>query len=94
MFGFSSLSLSPCPALSLSRAPPLNIPRDTLNTPFFGDEGNFPEFTANGILPGDSPYAPIPSEYIGEGDETTYTWPLPGSEGYYSVMYSGIMFVK
>ncbi|CAB1105692.1 unnamed protein product [Ectocarpus sp. CCAP 1310/34] len=31
-------------------------------------------------------YAPIPS---GSGEEETFTFPLEGSEGYYSVMYSG-----
>ena len=61
--------------------------RDTLNTPFFGNED--PEFAANGALPSDYPYAPIPNEYSGEGDGTVYKWPLPGSEGYYSLMYTG-----
>ncbi|CAM9540916.1 unnamed protein product [Ectocarpus sp. 12 AP-2014] len=51
---------------------------DSLNTPFF-DEDNPP-----------SDYAPIPTKFndgIEEGD--TFTWPLEGAEGYYSVMYSG-----
>eukprot|EP00752_Nemacystus_decipiens_P007772 g6941.t1 len=54
---------------------------DTLNTPFFDE--------ANGALPSDHPYAPIPNEYDGTGDGTTYLWPLTGSEGYYSLMYTG-----
>eukprot|EP00752_Nemacystus_decipiens_P011574 g10278.t1 len=60
---------------------------DTLNTPFFGNED--PEFKANGALPSDYPYAPIPPEYSGEGEGTIYKWPLPGSEAYYSLMYTG-----
>eukprot|EP00903_Cladosiphon_okamuranus_P005860 g5798.t1 len=60
---------------------------DTLNTPFFGNED--PEFAANGALPSDLPYAPIPNEYSGVGAGTIYKWPLTGSEAYYSLMYTG-----
>ncbi|CAM9960325.1 unnamed protein product, partial [Hapterophycus canaliculatus] len=35
-------------------------------------------------------YAPIPTKFnSGDPDGDTYTWPLEGSVGYYSVMYSG-----
>lgn len=34
----------------------------------------------------DAKYSPIPN---GDGNAQTFTWPLAGSEGYYSVMYSG-----
>eukprot|EP00903_Cladosiphon_okamuranus_P005862 g5799.t2 len=60
---------------------------DTLNTPFFGRAGD--EFPRNGALPSDLPYTPIPNEYSGEGEGTLYKWPLPGSEAYYSLMYTG-----
>lgn len=55
------------------------FPRDVLNTPLF-DTRN--EGDPGADIPG---YAPIPPD----GEETTYTWPLAGSQGYYSVMYSG-----
>eukprot|EP00903_Cladosiphon_okamuranus_P021312 g19583.t1 len=53
---------------------------DSDDTPFFT--------TANGATPSEYPYAPIPNEYTG-GDGTTFTWPYPEAEGYYSVFYSG-----
>lgn len=71
------------PSLSLSLSMSVSRFRDTLNTPFFK--------TANGADPSDFPYAPIPTKYTAGGEGTTYKWPLPGSEGYYSVLYSGIM---
>jgi len=67
--------------LPFSSPPSSLLSRDTLNTPFFGDEGD--EFAANGATLDEFPYAPIPN-----GD-TTYLWPLSGSEGYYSTLYTG-----
>ena len=67
--------------LRFSSPPSSLLSRDTLNTPFFGNEGD--EFAANGATLDEFPYAPIPN-----GD-TTYVWPLSGSEGYYSTFYTG-----
>ena len=74
------------PLLSISfltRPFPCLLSRDTLNTPFFGDDGD--EFAANGATPADFPYAPIPNQ----NSDTTYVWPLSGSEAYYSTLYTG-----
>eukprot|EP00752_Nemacystus_decipiens_P007908 g7065.t1 len=63
---------------------------DTLNTPFFGYAGNFEQFTANGHLLNEHPYAPIPRSLDETGSQgTTYKWPLQDSKAYYSLMYSG-----
>lgn len=57
--------------------------RDVLNTPFYSTrkEGDPTVNIAGG-------YAPIPS-HDKDGGSTTYRWPLVGSQGYYSEMYSG-----
>lgn len=68
--------------VSVVPRPPLPFSRDTLNTPFFGTRN---EGTPDSTPPTPPGYAPIPPD----GVETTYTWPLPGSEGYYSILYSG-----
>lgn len=87
----ASPSDSPCPPPPV---PPRTLSRDTLNTPFFGQEGNFVNFKANGALPADFPYAPIPRHYDDTGSEgTTYRWPFPESDSYYSLMYSGMYHI-
>lgn len=57
--------------------------RDVLNTPFYTTrkEGNPNVKFAGG-------YSPIP-HHDKDGGSTTYKWPLAGSQGYYSEMYSG-----
>ena len=65
---------------SAALPPFLCLFRDTLNTPYFTtrNDGN-----PSATIPG---YAPIPPE----GETTTYTFPVPGSQAYYSNMYSGM----
>ena len=91
-FMFVCISLPPVPTPYPSSFLPGPFFRDTLNTPFFGEEGNFEEFTANAAGLGDHPYAPIAKPYDETGSAgTTYKWPLQGSKGYYSLMYSGAL---
>lgn len=67
------------------------LSRDTLNSPFYGYNGDFTQFSANGDSQADRPYAPIPPKYDG-GDGVTYKWPFPDAKGYYSHMYTGEIF--